>query len=223
MLDVAIIVPTRARAGNVRQLIDTVTATTTAGTHLILAIDDDDTTYDEMDLRPAKVIRGPRRDVVAWTNDIAVRVAGDYRLLASLGDDHRPRTPGWVQKMLAALGGRPGVAYGDDLHRGAALATAPVVSSAIVAALGYLAPAELTHLCLDLFAMQVGADLDHLVYLPDVVIEHCHHSAGKAPWDEGYARANAPEMYAHDNAAYGRFLAGRWPDDLTRLKEALGS
>jgi len=227
MRDVAVITPTREREANVRRLIGSVTATATGKTDLILAIDDDDATYDDMDLHPARVFRGPRQDVIGWTNAIAVQLAGEYRALASFGDDHAPHAsppglPGWDERLLALLGGRPGVAYGNDLHRGEALATSWIVSSPVIAALGYMGPPGLIHLCMDLFAMQLGMDLENLAYLPDVIIEHHHHSAGKAPWDEGYARANAPSMYAHDNEAWYRFLQERWPGDLARLRGKLG-
>jgi hypothetical protein len=49
------------------------------------------------------------------------------RYLASLGDDHRPRTKGWDRRLIDAiesLGGAPGIAYGDDKLQGAALPTA---------------------------------------------------------------------------------------------------
>lgn len=225
MRDLLIITPTRERPGNAKRLLDAVAATATAQTDLIFAIDDDDSSYDDDHYRLpswAEIIRGPHQGVVGWTNDIAMERAGEYRALASLGDDHVPITTGWDQRLLSVLCGRPGVSYGDDLNRGASLATSWVVPAPVIAALGYMGPPELTHLCMDLFIMQLGKDLGLLVYHPGAVIEHRHASVEKSDWDEVYRRANSLERYKDDWAAYSKFLAERWPGDLTRLREKLG-
>ena len=59
---------------------------------------------------------GPRGGLAEWTNRIAVRRAGEYRYLASFGDDHVPRTPGWDAALIRAIEamGGTGMAYPFD-------------------------------------------------------------------------------------------------------------
>jgi hypothetical protein len=220
MRDVLILVPTRERPDNARRLVKAVMGTATLQTDIVFAVDDDDHSYDDLVFGSAPVIRGPRRDMPAWTNDLAAALADDYRFLASLGDDHVPVTPAWDEKLVTALDGRMGVAYGNDLHQGAQWPTAAVIPSRVVIALGYMCPPPLGHLCADCFWKRLGADLGCLEYLPDVVIEHRHPHAGKAEWDDSYRRSDA--LSGPDKAAYDAFLENQWPGDLIRLKKSLG-
>jgi hypothetical protein len=140
-----------------------------------------------------------------------------------MGDDHLPRSPGWDEQLVDALGGRPGVAYGNDLVKGETIPTAAVISADIVMALGYLVPPRLEHLYFDDFWKALGQAVGNLAYLPGVTIEHLHPIAGTADWDDGYRRANDPGQFARDKAAYDEFLNEQWPGDLARLRRELGS
>lgn len=221
MRDLLIVTATRERPAGARRLINAVSATSRVRTDLVFGIDDDDRSYDSFDFGRAMVFRGPRRDVAEWTNYITRFCAEDYLAVASLGDDHVPVTPGWDEQLLAALHGRMGVAYGNDLYQGERWPTAAVVSSPVVIALGYMAPPGVHHLYIDCFWKRLGQDLDCLEYLPDVIIEHVHPSAGKAELDDSYRRSNSADQYAHDKTAYEEFLAQRWPRELQRLRDTL--
>lgn len=214
--------PSRGRPENVAELRRAWRLVTGGEAELLVAVDDDDPEL------PAYMAGGPVRVVhgVRWygpiLNTLAPEYASRYAAIGSLSDDHRPRTDGWSRKLLAALDGRMGVAYGDDLFQGKRVPTAALISAPVISALGYMTPPGVLHLETDTFWAQLGRDLGNLAWCPDVIIEHQHPSAGKAPWDEGYARVNSPERYADDEAAYGRFLTGCWPGDLARLQEKLG-
>jgi radical SAM superfamily enzyme YgiQ (UPF0313 family) len=98
------------------------------------------------------------------------------------------------------------VAYGNDLLQSENLPTAVMLSKAIVSALGGMVPPKLRHLYLDNFWKRLGEDLGNLVYVPQVIIEHCHPLAGKAEWDEGYRLVNAREMYSFDALVYDNYI-----------------
>ena len=116
-----------------------------ADTHVHIAVDEDDPALPEY----RKSVRcmgdgdefetGPRTGLAGWTNRIAVRRAGEYRYLASFGDDHVPRTPGWDAALIRAIEamGGTGFAYPFDGTR-EDIPEAVVVSSDIVAALGWM-------------------------------------------------------------------------------------
>lgn len=206
MRDLLVIVPSRGRPGQAAELYEAVTATSRARTDMFLAWDDDDpaghayramthrgwrtSAAGECRLWPAT---GPRRTLAGWTNTIAAAESGRYRAFASLGDDHRPRTPGWDAQLLAALDemGGTGIAYGDDLLQGKRLPTAPVISGDIVAALGWMCQPSLRHWFVDNVWGVLGQGAGCLRYLPDVVIEHLHYLRTGAVPDHTYLEAEA--------------------------------
>jgi hypothetical protein len=125
-------------------------------------------------------------------NKIAAEALGVATHIGFMGDDHRIRTRGF-DSLLST----DGVAYGNDLIHGEALATAFVMSSQIPMELGYMIPPGILHLFFDNAAMTIGSRYG-LTYRPDVTIEHLHPIAGKGVWDDGYELNNSPETWKHD-------------------------
>jgi hypothetical protein len=146
------------------------------------------------------------------------------KYLGFIGDDHRFRTPGWDRAftdVLVAKGG--GMVYGNDLFRpDGDIPTQIVMSVEIVQALGWMGLPTCTHLYIDNVWRHIGEALSCLYYMPDVVIEHLHPAAGKAEWDEGHRRVNAPEMYGHDAEAFSQWVATSAAGDLKHVRDALG-
>lgn len=205
MRDLLVITPTRHRPASAERLAKAVAATRLARTDLVLCVDDDDASYDGTDLNGAQVIRGPRRNCIEWTNRIARAHAGDYAAVASLGDDHEPVTPGWDTLLLAALSDLPGpgIAYGDDTLQGQNLPTAPVISAAIIRALGWCMYPGFGHYYAD-NAWKALAQPDRLAWVPGVTIRHHHYAFGTAPRDDVYAAAE--RHWAGDEAAWRAYV-----------------
>ena len=207
MRDLLAIVPSRDRPADVAELIKTIRATARARTDLIVAFDDDDPqrgTYGRLRDRTRKDRRimwatGPRKSLAGWTNRLAAAHAGRYRAVCSMGDDHRPRTDGWDVQLLAAALDGTGLAYGDDLFQRENLPTAVVISSAVVAALGWVCQPSLRHYFVDNVWKDLGA-----LYVPGVVIEHLHYLATGAAPDDTYRQAETVQQA--DQAAYARWL-----------------
>ena len=218
MADLAVIVPSRGRPN---QLVAMATAAwdfaERAIPHrlrIVVGVDEDDPDRSEYLLHghPFLDVRvGPRRSLSGWTNHLAEQLLAERnppRYLASLGDDHRPRTPGWDRRLIAAiesLGGAPGIAYGNDLLQGGRLPTAWVVSAELVRAVGWMMLPTCEHLFVDNAVLALGQASGRILYCPDVVIEHVHPVAGKAAWDDSYRATNAPERYATDREAFTRW------------------
>ena len=151
-------------------------------------------------------IENTTRGMAYPVNVAAKKYANEYDFFTFIGDDHRFRTPDWDIALSRAIGSAPGISYGNDLLQGENLPTAVMMSKAIVSALGGMVPPKLRHLYLDNFWKKIGQDLCNLVYLPEVIIEHCHPLAGKAEWDEGYRSVNAREVYSLDALAYDSYI-----------------
>ncbi len=185
-------------------------------------------------------IGGPHRGMVATLNYQAAMLLGselavDHQChwrgcdhityVGFMGDDHRVRTPGWDQ-ILTDAAGPLGIAYGDDLIQGEELPTAVVMGADIVRTLGQMVPAALQHLFVDDYWKALGTGTGRLHYVPDVVIEHMHPSAGKAETDESYEITNHPDRYESDGAAWREYRDGGALqvdiDDLVALGEHYG-
>lgn len=210
----ALIVPTRGRPKNIEALAEALKQSETLHTDLILVCDDDDRELENYKrLLPnlaCSFFVFPReaKGMAAPLNRAARDLMSSYKYLGFMGDDHRPRTKNWdlmFINILDELG--TGLVYGNDLHQGKALPTAIAMTSDIAYALNGMVPPNMIHLYLDNFWLTLGNDLDKIVYLPDVVIEHCHPYFGKAPMDQGYKDVNDPTVYSADRAAFENYIA----------------
>jgi hypothetical protein len=213
MADLAVIVPSRGRPRQLRELVDAIHDTAVTDLEVYVGVDVDDPTRAEY-TAAAVFTAGQRLSLSQWTNALAEQVLdgpNPPRYLASMGDDHRPRTKGWDRRLIGAidsLGDAPGIAYGDDRYQGAALPTAWVVSADLVRAVGWMMLPACAHLYVDNAVLALGQATGRILYCPDVVIEHMHPAAGKAELDDSYRQSNARERYAADRAAFEAWRDG---------------
>jgi hypothetical protein len=227
----AVIVPSARRPQNARRLARAFRSTTEdPDTYLLLAVDDDDPFLDAYrtvqrvysEVCHLIVVKDSPHKIGPIINDVArdlldAAVPPDF--IGFMGDDHEPQTPGWDVSLVHALGGRPGVAYANDKNQGSKLPTACLISTPVVAALGYLVPPGMHHLYLDDFWLMLG-HATHLAYRGETVIEHLHPTVGNAPMDEGYLAAGCnPQVFAADAERYRQYMeGGDWAAALTRLR-----
>lgn len=225
MPDLVVVVPSRGRPERCAELVQACVKTCTASTVLLVALDTDDPRAPEYAAPAGSTVffhYGEPGGHVGAINQAAARALADFQpfAIAKLDDDHRPRTVGWDARYLDALRDLgTGIVYGNDLLQGARLPTAPAMTADIVRALGHVAPPVLRHLYCDDYWRDLGQAAACLRYLPDVVVEHMHPAAGKAAWDDGYARANASERYEQDGAAYEAYKATRLPADVAKVRD----
>lgn len=222
------LVPTRGRPQSIDPVVDAFESKLSAiGSTLLFIIDEDDPSYDAYIVAlqwPIRhftnvrlIVQKPRR-LGPTLNTWGPHFAREYSAVGFMGDDHRPRTPGFDRLLLDALdktGG--GVAYGNDLIHGAAIPTAAVISSDIVLALNRFVPFPGTHLWFDNAWKTLGERLGQLTYLDDVVIEHMHPIAGKSEWDPTYTAANAGDVDSSDHALYDDWVQHDLDEDIARI------
>lgn len=226
--DLTVLVPSRGRPAALADLAEAVHTTAAGAVEVLAAVDDDDPARDEYlqgaSPRTYRVLVGPRRSLCGWTNELAnLRLAAAVvpcpRYFASLGDDHRPRTPGWDRMLIEAIEQLPGpgFAYGNDLLQGRALPTAWVASTEVVRALGWMMLPTCAHMYVDAAILALGLDTGRIAYRADVIIEHLHPLAGKASWDPSYRESNSSGRYDADRAAYEAWHANQRAADAARL------
>lgn len=212
MKNLALIVPSRGRPDNIRELLQSLSDCESRHTDLFVVLDEDDETrFGYYDLPAAwfSILIYPRegKGMAKPLNRAASFLKDDYEYFAFMGDDHRPRTQGWDSYLIDALDELgTGLVYGNDLHQGEGLPTAVAMTADIVRALNGMVPPNMIHLYLDDFWLKLGKDLDSIKYLKDVVIEHCHPVWGTAPSDAGYQEVNAPEVYSADARAFESYI-----------------
>ena len=216
MNNVLLIVPTRGRPTKSLEFYDEFKKNSRI-TDLVFGLDDDDVEYPRIDGVMYEV--NPRAMMNGTLNLIANKYADQYEYIAFMGDDHRPRTPGWDIELVNSIKDiKHGIAYGNDLLQGRSLPTAVLLKSSIVKTLGFMAPSAMKHLYLDNFWKDMGIELHSLFYRDDVIIEHLHFAAGKAEKDAGYAEVNSSEVFNHDRLAYLNYMTTQMSDDIEKLK-----
>jgi hypothetical protein len=200
--DLLVIVPSRGRPQNIARLLDAVHATAKMRTHVHVAVDDDDPELERYQYVIGqaagdgdRLTAGPRKGLAAWTNEIAVARAGEYPFLASLGDDHVPYTPGWDRALIRAIAGMGGTgfAYPWDGTR-EDIPEAVVMSSDIVAALGWMCLPGLSHWYVDNVWADLGRGAGCLRHLRAVKVEHA--------WKGDQTSRESSEALTADRDAY---------------------
>ena len=231
MIDLVTIVPTRSRPEAVERVVEAWQATGAFddGAELLFVVDRDDPRCD--DYRAALITCRPGvsaayadvwRPLVPKLNRIAVALAVGRSAMhiGFAGDDHLPRTKGWAGRYLATLYSQiTGIVYCDDGYQGQNIPTQWAMSADIVRALGRMVPAPVDHLYCDNAVRDLGLGAGCLTYLDDVLIEHMHPVAGKAPDDPQYQRVNSREQYRSDRPAYrGWARGGGLADDVAIVR-----
>jgi hypothetical protein len=234
--DLLVIVPSRGRPENVAQLLESWKATVAGDSALLVVTDLDDPDLERYaeayrkfpptsgSGRAQALVHEPRERLGPTLNRHSGTYASEYFAIGFMGDDHRPRTPGWDERMVAALREMgTGIVYGNDLFQREALPTAVVMTSDIIRTLGYMVPPGLIHLFMDNFWLGLGQALGCIRYLDDVVIEHLHPLARSAEWDAGYREVNSQAMYARDHATFLRWVREESPAALAKLRELIAA
>lgn len=220
MPDLLVITPSRGRPGSIARLLGSVRATARLDTHVHVAVDEDDAMLPRYRAVMAEaggesdvLTAGPRKGLCAWTNEIAVEQASRYPFLASFGDDHVPRTPGWDLALTRAITGMGGTGFSypwDGTRED--IPEAVVLSSDIVAALGWMCEPSLKHWYPDNVWADLGRGAGCLRHCRAIAVDHVHPATGQARAD-ATTRDNGRSLEA-DRGAYWRWRAERMATDI---------
>lgn len=227
MSDLTIFVPTKGRPFQLLDFGGEFDRYKTADTKLVLIFDEDDDFLpqyiSENDNRWEYYVAPPtKRGMVGALNKAYQHYAGSQQLgyaVGFMGDDHRPRTPGWDARYLHELRRMgTGFVYGNDLFQRAEMPTQVAFTTDIAKTLGWMCPPQFRHLCVDVVWREWGRGISRLTYLDDVIIEHMHPLAGKARDDKNYRAVNSILMAEHDGMAYREYMENQYWDDIKKLK-----
>lgn len=188
MPDLAVVTPSRGRPENMERLLEAWDKTIRADTKLIAGLDSSDPRKDEYPAGPRYVtMDGMERKVVGWINLLSEAAWPNHQAVGHFGDDCVPKTDGWDERILEALGKTP-FAFGNDLsieRPPGSLCTHLFMRSQTLRDLTYFGPPSIQHMWVDLAWMAWG-EAAGMTYLDDVVIEHMHFLEQKAEIDSSY-------------------------------------
>ena len=182
-MTLSLIIPTRARRESLGRFTRSLIATTAdcANLELVLVIDEDDSTYDEMTFDHLRTVRlrVPAGQTMSDLNLAGYRAcSGDYIML--MNDDVVLRTPDWDKLVLSVFDDyRDGIVLvhvNDTLFR-SKLCTFPLVTRSYCAIAEGICPSGYRRYRIDDHIHNVFNRLsvlghNRIVYLPDVVFEH---------------------------------------------------
>lgn len=209
--ELAVLVPTRSRPHNVAPIVEAWNLTGAFGVaDLIFVVDADDDVLSEYQAEFANAVQVQRVVAPKWQplvpklNRVAIKAAEDeYKVVAFMGDDHLPRTQLWASKLVTYhQTKRAGIVYGRDGLQDQRLPTWWSMDSRIIRLLGRMVPAEVQHMYCDNAVKLLGMKAGLLYYAGDLLVEHMHPIAGKAPMDAQYERVNRRQQYARDEAVF---------------------
>jgi hypothetical protein len=218
MTDLCVMLPTRKRPEMARRCIDSFRETRASeDTDLILVIDDDDASYE--DVTDVDKVTATRSNLITAVNAAASVLAEHYDALFLAADDLAFITPGWDTLLLGALAGMggTGIVFADGKRRHD-VPEHPLISTDWVRELGHFAEPSLGHFYCDNAWAELGKRAGLIRYCPDVVIEHQHYSvcAGTVH-DETYREAEEAHGAA-DLAAFQQWRADQMPYEVARLR-----
>lgn len=229
MQEMVWIVPSRSRPSNIERLIAGF-HTTRVHTDLLVVVDNDDPELEEYLKVAGKASSFEWFTLAVWSrlrlagtlNYFALAMASEYEQIGFMGDDHLPRTPIWDGLMSAKLRKmKTGMVYANDLFQRESLPTEVCMTSDIIRSLGYMVPTTMTHLYLDNFWLDLGRAIGRIEYLEQIVIEHIHPHAGKAPSDAQYEDLNSNRQATADKHAYDTYKRKQFPTDVAKILEMI--
>jgi len=194
---ISLLVPTRGRPSNMQRVWDTARETANSNNiEIIFYIDHDDKAsidkylhMTELDSRVKAVVAD--RVFFDMSKDMYYET---YKLSAKdiiwLGnDDFIFKTYNWygiIAEIFNKVKDKILLVYGWDGFQNARMATNPFIHRNYIDVLGYICPPEFPFINTDIWLGEVVNDINRMVYINDLKIEHIHPIAGKAQYDKIY-------------------------------------
>lgn len=188
---ISLLLPTRQRPTQLARLVDSIIATTSRpeSVQIVTYIDDDDTSYDDLDFGIEWVkVRGPREsggivNLSAMWNACYAVSSGD--IVMHCGDDIVFRTLGWDQVVYDTFDSYPDnllFAFGQDGYQ-VSFGTHGFIHRDWVDTVGFLFPPRFSSDYNDTFLNDVSKLIGRHVEI-DILTEHMHYIVGKAEIDQ---------------------------------------
>lgn len=190
---ISLLVPSRHRPG---QLVDMwhsaiETAVDADEVELIVRLDEDDHSYDELRRRgtrgQVRWLQGPRTILSTMWNEAYELARGD--ILMHCADDIRFRTDTWDAYVITTFEKIPdkiAFVYGRDGGHDQALGTHGFIHRKWCETVGCFVPPHFSSDFNDTWLNEVAERLGRRIYIPEILTEHMHPAWGKGQLDQTY-------------------------------------
>lgn len=225
---ISLLLPTRQRPAQLTRLVDSAIATTAGEVELVTYVDDDDTSYDDLnfDIEWVKV-RGPREsggivNLSAMWN--ACYAASSGEIVMHCGDDIIFRTPNWDRVVHDTFNSHPDnllFAFGRDGYQ-INFGTHGFIHRDWVDTVGFLFPPRFTSDFNDTFLNDVSKLIGRHVEI-DIYTEHMHYIVGKAEVDQNTRERLERHQECRPDLLYqGDEIQALIKESAAKLREAMG-
>lgn len=235
---ISLLLPTRQRPEQLIRLYDSVmnTADRPMNVELVVYVDDDDDSYDSIDLKrypQLRIIRGPRHHdgqvnlSIKW-NECWKVARGEIYM--HCGDDIVFRTRSWDSQVAEAINARPGkiaLVWGNDWELGTSrgeFGTHCFIHKNWTDVVGRFLPPYFVSDYNDTWLNDVGEALKVRSPLDNMWIEHMHHTRGKAVMDQNTEeRLKRHDMYHPDELYQEPKLVAERYQEIEKLREFINA
>lgn len=219
------ICPSRKRPERLKRLIESWKKTTSGFSELLIIIDSDDNSYEEL----IKTYQEPIWEITEpafgsflhLINSKAVKYSTEFRYIGFMEDDIVFETPGYEVKFIKKLKdlGKTGIVHAKDGIDKRKFVSIPVMDSYIIRTLGWFSPPCLKSLWADNFWRQMADYLKTYHKFEDVMIKHYHYSR-----DENTLKDETSSVvdgnYHPDKEAFYKYLENDFKRDMEKLINA---
>ncbi len=196
MVKLSLLLPTRGRPAFVANFLQSVIANSSNPqfVEVVLTIDQDDVNSHTITcpspLQMVKMVGSPGRPMGLMNQQCYEASSGQYVMLVN--DDAICQTKGWdteIYKTFSRFSDRIALVYGNDMDQGAHVPTFPILSREACDAMSGICPVSYWNLHIeshifDIFKQLKKLKHDRIVYLPNLVFEHLHHTLNKSEADQ---------------------------------------
>ena len=196
MVKLSLLLPTRGRPAFVANFLKSVIENSDDPqfVEVVLAIDKDDGSSQAITcpspLQTVKMVGSPGRPMGLMNQQCYEASSGQYVMLVN--DDAIFQTKGWdteICKTFSKFSDHIALVYGNDMDQGAHVPTFPILSREACDAMGGICPVSYWNLHIETHIFDIFKQLrklrhDRIVYLPNLIFEHLHHTLNKSASDQ---------------------------------------
>lgn len=223
-MTISLLLPTRQRREQFTRFCNSAlqTADDPSEVEIVAYVDDDDGSYDGLEMLNLVVVRGPRVVLSEMWNACWKAASGEYFM--HCGDDLVFKTHGWDREFTKAIDDFPGkiaFVWGDDLNDESQrneFGTHGMVHKNWTDVVGYFCPPYFVSDYNDTFFNDLSRKLHVQRYLHHVKTEHMHYSLGKSEIDQNTRERLERHANEHPEEIYN---SPKFQAEMEQKREAL--
>jgi hypothetical protein len=217
------ICPSRKRPDRLERLIKSWKTTTTNQSNLLVVIDSDDSSYEDLIKQYPEVMWEITEPVFGsflhLINAKATKYSTEYNYIGFMEDDIVFETVGYESRFISKLKelGKTGIVHARDGIDKRKFISIPVINTHIIRTLGWFAPPCLKSLWADNFWRALADHLGTYFKFEDIVIRHYHYSK-HSDVEKDEISVIVDNNYGIDAENYKLYIETAFLSDMSKFK-----